>query len=402
MIGSGIGVLICVVGALLAVPALVLLLQAVAALWYRPPRANGEPVSRLTVLVPAHNEAQLLGRCIASLDAQDYPSHLYRIVVIADNCSDATAAIAEAAGTSVLRRNDPTARGKGHALRWAMDQLLESADRPDSFVVVDGDSIAHRSLLRVLAARRDAGAPVVQADYRVLEDASAPRVQLRAVAFLLFHRVRFAGRAVLGLPCSLVGNGMLLDAALLDAHPWSAFSGAEDLEYSVRLRLDGIRPVFASDARLWGPVPASRGASQIQRERWEGGRWHVARTFLPRVLKRMLVLRQWSLVDILLDLTVPPLGLLAVSAVAGTAVAGMWALLGLSSPLVVVPWLVTIGAIAGYALVGVQAAEDPKAAYRAFAFVPVFLAEKVLGFAGVLRAKPLETWIRTERPGEGS
>ena len=41
-----------------------------------------------------------------------------------------------------------------------------------------------------------------------------------------FHRVRFAGRAALHLPCHIVGNGMLFSTRLLAVQPWTAFATA--------------------------------------------------------------------------------------------------------------------------------------------------------------------------------
>src|SRR5579872_1187783 len=74
---------------------------------------------RLAVLVPAHDEELLVGRCVHSLLDQTYPAGSYEVFVIADNCSDGTAAVAEAAGARVLVRTEPSSRGKGRALRWA-------------------------------------------------------------------------------------------------------------------------------------------------------------------------------------------------------------------------------------------------------------------------------------------
>lgn len=304
-------------GTLAAAAGVYLLILAIAAFAYRESQVRAEPTSRLVVLVPAHNEQDLIGRCIASLKSQDYRLDRFRTFVIADNCTDETEALARAAGADVLVRDVPEARGKGQALRWAMDQLVTSAVPPDAFVVVDADSVADRGLLRGLASHLESGAEAVQAEYLVLADEASPRVQLRAVAFLLFHRVRFAGRAALHLPCSLVGNGMLLSRTMIERHPWNAFSGAEDLEYSVTLRVGGVRPVFAGSALVRGPVPASRRSAQVQRERWEGGRLYVARTALPRLLRTIVIDRRVSVVDAAVDLVVPPLGLLAAGVLAG-------------------------------------------------------------------------------------
>src|SRR5260370_37222313 len=145
------------------------LLAAAASL--APPVTPGPPpTSRLVVLVPAHDEADYIGRCVASLRAQDYPENLFRVVVIADSCSDATADIAASAGAGVLVRERAGAPGKGQALKWAMDQVLSAPDAPEAIVCVDADTVADHGMLRALAGRLERGATVVQGEYLALDE----------------------------------------------------------------------------------------------------------------------------------------------------------------------------------------------------------------------------------------
>src|SRR5580658_21771 len=60
----------------------------------------GLELPSLSILVPAHNEEALIGRCIRSLRASAGSGE--DVLVIAHNCTDATAAVAEAAGARVL------------------------------------------------------------------------------------------------------------------------------------------------------------------------------------------------------------------------------------------------------------------------------------------------------------
>src|SRR6476659_9111480 len=78
----------------------------------------------------------LLVEVVAALRvAEVKPAH--RLVVVADNCTDDTAAVASAAGAEVISRNDPTQIGKGYALGWAINHI--SMDPPDFVVFVDAD-----------------------------------------------------------------------------------------------------------------------------------------------------------------------------------------------------------------------------------------------------------------------
>jgi cellulose synthase/poly-beta-1,6-N-acetylglucosamine synthase-like glycosyltransferase len=388
-------------GILVAGCGLYLFTLACAAFFYRENTAPADPSNRLTVLIPAHNEADFIERCVASLKDQDYPQDRTELVVIADNCTDRTAQLARAAGATVLVRDAPQARGKGQALRWAMDQIRSrKQDPPDGFVVVDGDSIADRNLLKGLSSHLEQGADAVQAEYLVIDESGSPAVELRAVAFMLFHRVRFAGRSALRLPCHLVGNGMLLSRRLMDEHPWDAFTGAEDLEFSVTLRLHGVKPVFAGGSRIRGPVPTSGRGAQVQRERWEGGRLRIATAVFPRILREIVVRRRLSLLDLAADLAVPPLGLLAVAAFSGTVLVGALSGGGVLSPWLILPWLTGLATATGFVLIGLRSARAPAWMYRRLLSTPAFLVRKVLGTAGVVRSRSSDSWVRTERPSE--
>src|SRR5580693_8198462 len=80
---------------------------------------------RFDIVVPAHNEAVGIAHTIANLRQLDWPADRYRILVVADNCNDETAAIAAAAGAHVLERHDETQRGKGYALKFAFQRSKE-------------------------------------------------------------------------------------------------------------------------------------------------------------------------------------------------------------------------------------------------------------------------------------
>ena len=385
-------------GAVPAVFGLYNVMLTTAAFFHRPPRSRRTPTSRVAVLVPAHDEAALIARCIASLDAQTYPSELYEVVVIADNCTDDTAAIAQAADAQVLIRTDPSARGKGHALRWALDGILVQEPVPDAVAVVDADSVAAADFLEALVDPFERGAPAAQGESLLTDDGS-PASALRAAAFLLVNRVRPAGRAVLGLPTRLAGNGMLFGRELLRSNPWTAYSSAEDVEYSVRLQLAGTGPAFAGGAILHSPTAPTVEAATQQQLRWEGGKVHVARTQIPRLVAAAFRLRRPRLLEAALELAAPPLGLLAAAALLGSILGAALAAAHLVPLWSLVPWLVALASIPVYVLVGLRAARAPRSAYRALARAPQLVLQKVLG-AHRLFTFRADTWVRTERPRE--
>src|SRR5690606_33861565 len=68
------------------------------------------PKTRLSVLIPARNEAENIQACLYSILRNDYPRELMEIIVIDDFSEDATVALAKASltypGDKVLRLNE--------------------------------------------------------------------------------------------------------------------------------------------------------------------------------------------------------------------------------------------------------------------------------------------------------
>jgi glycosyltransferase involved in cell wall biosynthesis len=217
---------------LLAVPAVLscayLLLATVLSFRLPAPRRSAR-ILRFDLIVPAHEEAPVIARTVLSLGRLDWPPDRFRILVVADNCTDATADIARNAGAHVIERHDHQLRGKGYALRFAFDRS-ERDQWADAVVVVDADSEVSANLLESFAARIEAGAQAVQVHYGVLNSQAAWRTRLIAIAIGAFHVVRSRARERLGLSCGIRGNGWCLTHALLQRIPYRAFSLVEDIE----------------------------------------------------------------------------------------------------------------------------------------------------------------------------
>ena len=400
MLGSLVGALVFITG-LPVVAGAGYLLVLVAACWrHRPVAATGTPRSGLAVLVPAHNEAETIADCVRSLLGQEYPRERLRVLVIADNCSDDTAARAVEAGADVLVRNVPQLRGKGHALQWAMERVLAEADPPDALVVVDADARAEPRFLAELEGWLASGHDAVQANSFLQPEPGSARSQLEAAAMLLRARVRYSGLTELGIPAGLGGNGMLLSRQVLQAHPWEAHSPTEDAEHTIKLLLAGVRPVFAARARIWSRTTASERGAYTQGVRWESGRFSAMRRTLPRVFRAALRRRDLLLLVRAVDFAVPPLTILAAITALGTLVAAVLVAAGVIPPLALLPWALAALALPTYVLLGLAAAGAPAETYLAVLALPRFLARKLRIYAYLLAHGGERDWVRTQRPAE--
>jgi len=356
-----------------------------------PPRSARE--IRFDVVVPAHDEAAVIERTVASLRALDWPKDRFRVVVIADNCTDQTAALARAAGATVLERQDTTRRGKGYALEFAFER-----SRADGFaqalVIVDADSEASPNLLEAMAYRIERGEEAIQADYGVLNPLAAWRTRLMTIAITAFHVVRSRGRERMGVSCGMRGNGWCVTHELLRRIPYQAYSLAEDLEFGITLGLAGCRIAYVDEAHVYGEMVSREAAARKQRERWERGRAELVRTMTLPLLRAWLARRSAVCLDLALDLLVPPLSwvalnvmLLLVAAAAATwwdpaRIGWLWLAAACAAAL----WL---HVLRGWQLsgIGLRGLID-------LARVPFFLLWKL---RVMLSRRTTQGWVRTER-----
>jgi len=235
---------------------------------------------QLTVLVPAHNEEALIGRCVQSvLSSADANTEL---LVVAHNCTDATVAVAQAAGARVLLLNDPGQTGKGCALHSGFACTLDGSAQ--AVLVIDADSVLDTRLIAEVRRRFLMGAQALQCRYEVNNSQANRRTRLMALALQAFNVVRPLGRERLGLSVGIFGNGFALRREVLERIPYNANSVVEDLEYHLTLLRAGIRVEFVNSATVRGEMPLSNQGARTQRARWEGGRRRMIRRWVPTLM----------------------------------------------------------------------------------------------------------------------
>lgn len=353
---------------------------------------------RLVVVVPAHDEAAGIGRCVASLrtafhlgaplDAGEHPS--CPIVVVADNCTDATASVARAAGARVFERHDTARRGKGYALEFAFANLL--AEGVDALVVVDADSMVEANFVDAVRAVFADGADAVQCRYLVLNPAASLRTRLMNVALFAFNALRPRGRERWGLSVGILGNGFGLTRATLLAVPYDAHSVVEDLEYHLRLVRSGRAVRFVDGTTVRADMPAGGDGVATQRARWEGGRLRMIREMAPR-LAREAVAGKRRLFEPLLELLLLPLAFHTVLLAAALILPVPWARAYACAGFAVVTLHVGAGIV-----VGGGGWRD----LAALAAAPFFIIWKMaLAPAIVVAARAEAAWVRTARSQAG-
>ena len=295
---------------LLALPSLSLLILTIAALGQnRKPipsaAASAQPV-RVAVLVPAHNESVNVLPTIACLLKQLKPND--QLLVVADNCSDDTAALALAAGAQVLERHHAGLRGKGYALAFGVDALR--ADPPDVVLVVDADCVVSEGAVACIAQHcRATDKPVQMLNLMSAWQGAGLKIRVLEFAQVMKNLVRPLGSFRLGGACPLMGTGMALPWALIVNAKLATGHITEDLKLGLDLVVAGHATQFLPQVRVSSAFPMDTGGAKTQKSRWEHGSLAILMEELPGVLWAALKTGKPALLVTAMDLLIPPVAL---------------------------------------------------------------------------------------------
>lgn len=394
-------VVICGVVLVLGVPVLVFALQMLMAL-RPPPRADLSPFEGrvakrppIAVVIPAHNESRGIGPTIDSIRPQLQEQDV--LLVVADNCSDDTAEQAQRHGAQVTERCNLVQRGKGFALDHGWHTLGGAASKYQMFLFVDADCIVHPGSVNALVVQAMRSNRPVQAMYLIFNAMLSPsaRQKLSEFAYVVNSHARPLGMHRMGLPCNLVGSGMLFQRDVLASVSLASGHLVEDMQLGLTLARRGLPPVFCPEAYVTSTFPDDSQSQETQRTRWEHGRLSIMTQLLPKLLFAAVVKRDLNLLSMALDTCVPPLTLLLMLQVIASVAAGGWYLFsGTVAPLMIATSLLAtlLAALSlawyQYGRQSISAVDLGKAATYVLWKIPLYIKFAI--------ARQTE-WVKTER-----
>jgi 1,2-diacylglycerol 3-beta-glucosyltransferase len=285
---------------------------------------NARDLPWVTIVVPARDEAAVLGRLLSDLGRQRYHAGeeaRYEVVVVDDGSVDGTAAIARAAGMTVLQRpSDALPQTKGAALAHALPSV-----RGEVIAVLDADArVAPDLLERAMRAWRetDPAAASVQAQRRPYNERGSWLAGAQADEQLM-DLASQCGRWATDGTAELRGNGMFVRREALErVGGWSPAALTEDLELSTRLVAAGEHVAMTPAAVVGEEAVGTLGALWRQRLRWAEGSLRRLMEHGPGLLSGRLPLgRKLDFVAFIGEFVVPPLFVITVlTALIGMAV----------------------------------------------------------------------------------
>lgn len=298
-----------------------------------PPSHVAKENHAYAVLIAARNEQTVIADLIKSIRAQNYPQSLIDIFVIADNCTDNTAAIAKAAGaTDVFVRFNEQLVGKGYALDFGWKKVRQRYvdNRYEAFFVFDADNVLDANYFREMNKTFDGGA-VAATSYRNSKNYDSNWISAGyAIWFLREAKYLNQARLILGTSCAVSGTGFFVRADVLEhSNGWKWHLLTEDIEFSTQSIIEGERISYCPTAVLYDEQPVTFKDSWNQRFRWAKGFYQVFGKYAPELIKGFFSRRRKArLACYDMFMTIAPALLLTVTAVAFNVIIAALTLLG--------------------------------------------------------------------------
>lgn len=241
---------------------------------------------RVAFILPAWNEADVLGASIDELMTMDYPAGDWRLYIVDDASTDNTPAVmqrkmAQYPGSVFHLRREKGGEGKAHTLNHGIRTVL-SEDWAEAIMIMDADVLFEPLTLRRMT--RHLADPAVGGVTAYVKEGSHPggflsrfigfeyitaQAAARRTQNVMGGLACMAGGAQLHSRANLVAIGGAIDTTTL----------AEDTFTTFLTEQGGRRVLIDPNAIVWAEEPDSLTALWKQRLRWCRGNLQITRAF---------------------------------------------------------------------------------------------------------------------------
>lgn len=257
-----------------------------------------DPKYKFSIIIASRNEESVIANLINSLQRQDYPSDLYTIYVVPNNCTDHTEEVARKAGAEILACHEKVS-SKGEVLKYAFRTLLKKDDA-DAYIIFDADNVVHPSFLSRMNDTLIEGYEVAQG----FRDSKNPDDNWLCGSYSLYYwgqNIFFSkSRMAMGGSASINGTGFMVKRTVLEEDGFNTKTMTEDIEFTALCALHNRRIAFVEDAVTYDEHPSKFRVSWKQRSRWSIGTFqclfgYSAKLFVKAIREKSLASFDMSL-----------------------------------------------------------------------------------------------------------
>lgn len=278
--------------------------------------------SKIAILIAARNESKVIHNLLGSLDKQDYPKEFYQVYVVADNCTDNTAEIANNLGARVYERFNNVEKGKG----YAVDYLIKSIERDlgedfyDAYIIFDADNVVEPNYLTEINKTFAKGYDVVTSYRNASNYGASWRAAGQGMYFIRDSRILNLARMRLDTNTFVAGTGFLFSRELCKRYGgWPFHCLTEDGEFTMHNAVNDAKTGYCNSAMFYDEQATKVKDSWNQQLRWCKGGLQIFRKYLPQLIKGIFSRKCLSCFDMTMCLT--PAYVLSITAVVINVVA---------------------------------------------------------------------------------
>lgn len=263
-------------------------------------------LNNYAVLIAARNEEAVIAQLIESVKEQIYPGELITVFVVADNCTDRTAAVAKSCGAVVYERSNPMLVGKGYALDFLLKRIGEDypEDTFDGYFVFDADNVLEPDYIYEMNKVFSQGYRVVTG-YRNSKNYGDNWISAGyGLWFLRESQSLNKARYILGTSCNISGTGFVFSNEIVKRMGgWKYYLLTEDLEFTADNVIKGEKIGYCENAVLYDEQPTGMAQSVRQRTRWCKGYFQVLATHGKELARGAFIDGNFSCYDMLMSMT---------------------------------------------------------------------------------------------------
>jgi len=223
----------------------------------------------VSVIVPAHNEEEVIERTITSLIRQDYPNK--EIIVVDDGSTDRTYEIAKKFALRGLIKLVQRKKASGKKARAVNFGVAYS--RGEIIVVVDADTVLEPTTLsRLIKPFSDPEVGAVSGNVRVLNRKKNLLTRLQAYEYLMAMEMGRRFQAIAGLLMIIPGAlGAIRRSLAVSIGLYDSDTLTEDFDITIKIHKSKMEVQFVPNALGWTVVPERWREWIKQRIRWTAG-----------------------------------------------------------------------------------------------------------------------------------
>ena len=224
------------------------------------------------ICIAARNEKSVIGNLLDSINKQDYPEDLYKVFVVADNCTDDTASIARSKGAIVYERFDDEHKTKGFALQYLFDNIKKDygIESFEGYFIFDADNLLKSNYISKMNDAFDSNVSIVTS-YRNTKNFYENWIaSTYALHWIRSIRTNHRARSLLHLATNIQGTGFLFTNEIVK-DGWKYTSLTEDRALTADAVAQGYQISYQDEAEFYDEQPVSLKIALRQRLRWSKG-----------------------------------------------------------------------------------------------------------------------------------